>query len=249
MSNAPYTPPPGGTVPPPAGLDYGDLQGTGVRRILDAEDRRGRQWTRWGGIFAGVFTALGLNVLLSTLGIAFGISSLNPRGTNPGENLGVGAAVWWGIQALLTLGIGGYAAAKLSGAIRRSDGVMNGFLTWSLCTIASVWLLGAVLSSAVQGAAGAAQAAAATPPAQAAATQAQGQAQRLAQGAATAAARAQGPAAGVAWYTFAIMAGSLLTAIGGGAAGAAYKHERVERGGGGVITLERGGREEIRRAG
>lgn len=214
MSQQPYIPP--GVVPErPAPVDYEHLPETGVRKVLDAYVDRDRQWTRWGGVIAGLFVTAGSTILLSMLGLAFGVSALNPLSPS---GFGVGTAIWWGVQSLLCLFLGGFAAARLGGSIRRSDGVVAGLLTWCVSLVGFLSFLGSVASVAVTGAAGAAGAAAnvpgAVPPAGS---------MQVTPGQAIAGTQV---AAGVLWYLFAITALCLVTAIIGGAVGAAAKLAR-----------------------
>ncbi len=47
----------------------------------------------WGGVFGGVLAGIGSLMLLTSLGIAIGISAVDPRDPN-GSALGTGAAIW-----------------------------------------------------------------------------------------------------------------------------------------------------------
>jgi hypothetical protein len=195
-SNAPYAAP----EPPPL-VDYEHLPDTGVRKILEARDERQHQWTRWGGVLAGLFITIGATILLSLLGLALGLSTLEPRSGDSLGGLGTGTAVWWGIQSLLTVFLGGYAAAKLGGTIRRADGVVAGILTWATSLLATLWLIGNIAAVAVMGAAG-------MPGAMPPSGMGRGEMVTTTQA-----------AAGTAWYMFAITAGSLLAGMAGGALG------------------------------
>ena len=57
----------------------------------------------WGAIFAGAIIALATQVVLTLIGTAVGLATLNPAtGENPtGTTLGVGAAVWLVISSLV----------------------------------------------------------------------------------------------------------------------------------------------------
>ena len=45
----------------------------------------------WGGVFAGVLVAIGVSMLLASLGVAIGVSTVDPGSTEPSTN-GIGAA-------------------------------------------------------------------------------------------------------------------------------------------------------------
>lgn len=93
----------------------------------------------WGGIWAGVLTGLGTLLVLTTLGLAVGISAADPGNTDAGT-LGVGAAIWSGLALLIALFIGGMAATRLGMIYDRATGAFEGALVWVLSFIAILWL-------------------------------------------------------------------------------------------------------------
>jgi hypothetical protein len=216
MSQQPYVPP--GAVPErsaPGPVDYEYEPDTSVRRVLDAGADRERPWGRWGAIVAGVFVTAGSTILLSMLGLCFGVTALNPLSASPTAGLTAGTAIWWALQSLLTLFLGGYAASRLWGSSRRSEGVTAGILTWAVSLVGLMWLLGSVASLAVTGAAGAASAASNMPSMRPSPGSVQVSPSDAEAG--------QRAAAGTLGYLFAVTAASLLTAIGGGAMAAASR--------------------------
>ena len=54
----------------------------------------------WGGIWAGLLTVLGTLLFLTTLGLAVGVTAVDPGNTDA-ESIGVGAAVWSGLSLLM----------------------------------------------------------------------------------------------------------------------------------------------------
>ncbi len=64
---------------------------------------------RWGAIFAGLFAALAVLIVLGVLGLAIGLSSYNAG--QPAANFGVGAGIWGAISALIAFAIGGWPRA------------------------------------------------------------------------------------------------------------------------------------------
>ena len=66
----------------------------------------------WGGIWAGVLTVMGILLFLTTLGLAIGISAVDPGQTDAGA-VGTGAAIWSGLSLLIALFVGGMAATRL----------------------------------------------------------------------------------------------------------------------------------------
>jgi hypothetical protein len=93
----------------------------------------------WGGIWAGVLTVLGTLLFLTTLGLAVGISAVDPGDTDAGA-LGIGAAVWSGLALLIALFVGGMAATRLGMVYDRATGAFEGALVWVLSFVAILWL-------------------------------------------------------------------------------------------------------------
>src|SRR3954447_16227771 len=82
----------------------------------------------WGAIFAGAIIALATQLVLTLIGAAVGLATLDPAtGQNPsGTTLGIGAAVWLVISSLVSLFLGGYVAGRLGGTF------MGGCTDWLL---------------------------------------------------------------------------------------------------------------------
>lgn len=104
---------------------------TGVRdvyqetRVITPRDR-----VRWGPILAGLLTAVGTFLLLSTLALTIGVLAA-PRGTNA-QDAGAAAGIVSAVIALLAFFIGGLVAARTAAIGGRTTGALNGFLVWAL---------------------------------------------------------------------------------------------------------------------
>ena len=108
----------------------------------------------WGAIFAGVAIALSIQLLLNLLGLGIGASTIDVRqGDTPGSGLAIGAGVWFAISALLSLLAGGWAAGRLAGVPNREDGMLHGFTTWAVTTIATICLLTSAVGGLIGGSA------------------------------------------------------------------------------------------------
>jgi hypothetical protein len=84
----------------------------------------------WGAIFAGVFTALSLLVLLTLLGTALGLTwSEHPTG---GQYLASGAAIWAAITGLLSLFVGGFVTSQFTVGENKAEAVLYGVILWGL---------------------------------------------------------------------------------------------------------------------
>src|SRR5436190_660181 len=69
----------------------------------------------WPAIFAGVITAIGIHLLLITLGTGIGLATFNPlTDENPAKNFVTGAAIAWSLCALVALFVGGWMAGCFS---------------------------------------------------------------------------------------------------------------------------------------
>ena len=86
----------------------------------------------WGGIWAGLFAGLGVQIMLTALGLGIGLTSSGSSATDYIIHLPRGVEVWSGLVWLFSAFLGGYVAAWMSGAYSRSAGVFHGFVTWGI---------------------------------------------------------------------------------------------------------------------
>lgn len=93
----------------------------------------------WGGIWAGMLTVMGTLLVLTALGLAVGVSAVNPGQTQAGT-FGTGAAIWSGISLLIALFVGGMAATRLGMVFDRAAGAFEGALVWVLSFLVLLWL-------------------------------------------------------------------------------------------------------------
>jgi hypothetical protein len=116
------------------------------RRISEYLGLRNAEGLRvsWGGIWAGVLSALGLLILLTALGIAVGISALQP-GETEGSTLGMGAGIWAGLSLLLALFLGGLVSTRVGAISDRTTGFFEGALVW----VVSILLMGYLTTSGI----------------------------------------------------------------------------------------------------
>ncbi len=120
-------------------------------RLLDEVHIRRR--VSWPALFAAVFLAVAIQLLLSILGVAVGLGFVSPVGGTPNaSSLGIGAGVWWFVSTLIALGIGGFVAAWLAGVSARFDGLLHGLVTWAITTLVVVYLLTTTLGGLLGGA-------------------------------------------------------------------------------------------------
>jgi hypothetical protein len=117
----------------------------------------------WGAIIAGSIIALTVGLMLNTLGVGIGASTVDAvSGDTPSATgFGIGAGLWLVVSNLIGLAAGGYVAARLSGTADGTDAVLHGLGVWATTFLVSAVLLGnlvggaaSMMSGAVSGVAG-----------------------------------------------------------------------------------------------
>ena len=118
---------------------------TGLRRIS------------WGAIIAGAILTLVVQIMLSLLGVGIGLATLDPAGNGSPDasTLGSASGIWTILTVLIATFVGAYAAARLSGAGEKTDGVLHGIVTWATSTLVIVYLLTSGVSAVIGGTFGA----------------------------------------------------------------------------------------------
>jgi hypothetical protein len=116
--------------------------GAGTATLASDDWRLGRSRISWGAVLAGAVVAVATTLLLSLLGAAIGAGSIHPLSTTSTDlaNYGIGAGIWQIINLILSMALGGYVAARLSGTHSHQDGELHGMTMWAMAV-----LLGAVL--------------------------------------------------------------------------------------------------------
>ncbi|MDQ3190926.1 MAG: hypothetical protein M3Q58_04965 [Bacteroidota bacterium] len=106
----------------------------------------------WSSVFAGLVIAFIVQFLLTLLGIAIGMSTVQPLSQEfPMEGLGTGAIIWWIVTVLISLYTGGWVAGKFAGSLNTYGKVFHGILTFGMYTIISFWLLTTTVGSVISG--------------------------------------------------------------------------------------------------
>lgn len=105
----------------------------------------------WGSIFAGAVIAVSVGAMLNTLGAAIGANMVDATqaATPDATTFGIGGGIWFLVSNLIGMGVGAYAAARLSGTADSTDGTLHGLATWATTTIFTALLVGSIASSAV----------------------------------------------------------------------------------------------------
>lgn len=122
---------------------------TSMQRSANMVDVQGMQ-VSWGGIWGGVLIGLGLLLLLTSLGLALGVSVVDPQSDNGA--LGIGAALWAAISLLLSLYVGGMASTRIGAIFDKTTGLFEGALVWVLSLLLIVYLAGSGIGLVAGGA-------------------------------------------------------------------------------------------------
>lgn len=106
----------------------------------------------WSAVFAGVFIAIAVQLLLSLLGLSIGFGSINPlEEAKPFSGLGTGALIWWIITVLISLFSGGWVAGWLSNQTQKTDLILHGLITWCLFTFLNLYIVALSVSKVAGG--------------------------------------------------------------------------------------------------
>ncbi len=98
----------------------------------------------WGAIFAGLATALAMQLVFTLLGAGLGFAVYHPlTETNPVKDLAAGSVVVQGVSAVFSLWFGGWVAGRFARRHTLRAGWLHGFLVWATGTVAAVLLASA----------------------------------------------------------------------------------------------------------
>jgi hypothetical protein len=113
-----------------------------VQREREVIERTGFRLS-WGAIFAGLFVAVGLHLVLALLGIAIGFTAWDPAqpGGIAAGDLATGVGIWAALSGLIALFVGGLTTGRLAGVLLPRDGFLHGAVLWALSTVAVIWLV------------------------------------------------------------------------------------------------------------
>lgn len=100
----------------------------------------------WASIFAGAVTFVAMMFLLSFIGAAIGLGTLDFHSSNPVEGLFTGVGIWTAVQLLISL----FAAGFVSGLAARRVGLLHGFLSWALSLVMIVVMVFSVLTTTLR---------------------------------------------------------------------------------------------------
>lgn len=145
---------------PPARRQYADTDhdtDEDFRSDIQPASNLFKDRVRWGPIFAGAFTALSTLLILSLLGLAIGLTSINPNAAavqGLPEGSAATAGIWAGLSALIAFFLGGYVAGGTAAIFSRPWGALNGALVFLFAVPLTLWLAGQGLGAIVGGVGG-----------------------------------------------------------------------------------------------
>jgi hypothetical protein len=94
----------------------------------------------WPAVLAGTVAAIGINLLLSALGVGAGLATFTPlTDADPVAHFNAGAGLVWTLCATVALGFGGLIAGRFSRCLHA--GFVHGILVWSLTLIITLLFL------------------------------------------------------------------------------------------------------------
>src|SRR3979411_422915 len=98
----------------------------------------------WGGVWGGVLITIGSLALLSALGVAVGVTAVDPNTANPSKLMTI-AGIWGAVSLLAALFMGGMVATRIGMVYDRATGMFEGVLVWVVSVILIAGVAGGVV--------------------------------------------------------------------------------------------------------
>ncbi|MEB3337504.1 MAG: hypothetical protein VKJ46_08590 [Leptolyngbyaceae bacterium] len=113
--------------------------------VMEYHDR-----VRWGPILAGLVIALSVQLVLSALGAALGLSTIAGSGAprTVAGDVSTAVGIWSIISLFIALFAGGWMASRTSGPMNRNTALLNGAILWAVTLTFGSWLLASGVSGA-----------------------------------------------------------------------------------------------------
>src|SRR5215203_4898035 len=113
-------------------------------------DRR-QPLMRWSAVIAGTVLAIGLWLLLQTLGMGLGLSAVDTDDAGSLKGVGIGTGIWSIIAPLIALFVGAFVAGRLAGTRDSRVSAMHGAVMWGLSMALGLWLMLSIVSAMASG--------------------------------------------------------------------------------------------------
>lgn len=108
---------------------------------------------RWSAVLAGTVLAIGLWILLQTLGMGLGLSAVDTDDAGSLKGVGIGTGIWSIIAPLIALFAGAFVAGRLAGTRDSRVAAMHGAVMWGLSMALGLWLMLSIVAAMASGAA------------------------------------------------------------------------------------------------
>ena len=105
----------------------------------------------WGGIWAGVLAATGVILLLTSLGVAVGITAVDPAAPDA-QAMSAGAGIWAAATLLIALFVGGMVSTRVGAIFDRTTSVFQGAVVWVVSVLMMAYLAASGISMVAGGA-------------------------------------------------------------------------------------------------
>lgn len=106
----------------------------------------------WGAISGGLASGIGTYIMLALLGLAAGLTAINPQSAEPVGMVPMMTGIWTSVSLVLSAFVGGYVAARMSGLSRMADGILHGLVAWGASMLIFAFLVTTSIGSALGGA-------------------------------------------------------------------------------------------------
>jgi hypothetical protein len=185
----------------------------------------------WRATFAGVVVAVAAQILLTMLGVALGITTINASGSaDVARGAGIGMGIWYLISMLLSIFAGGAVAGLTARDVSKLGGVIEGLVVWAATVVLALWVVAQGVSHILALAGGLATQAMPSLP-QIAPNASQGLQEPTQNPQTMQTLRQVGNASAVgAWIAFGTLVLSAIAGIAGGMAGARWNYRRAVQG-------------------
>jgi hypothetical protein len=112
-------------------------------RPVYAEPGVRRVWhdIRWDAVLCGAVAAVGVQLLMTVLGIAIGVTAMDAADTvrnvdgSARDSISIAAAAWWLVTGTLSLLLGGLITGRLAGLPKSGEACLHGLTMWAVVAV------------------------------------------------------------------------------------------------------------------
>jgi hypothetical protein len=118
---------------------------------MDEIVRQARVAPPWGAVVAGALVALAAYLVLSMLGLGFGLGAVDVGSQAEAGTITAAIGFWWSLSALVAFFLGGWVAGRIAGGPFAPEGIFLGVMVWAVVTVASFYLVTTTVSTVLGG--------------------------------------------------------------------------------------------------